>query len=830
MKKHSAYAFPRITRNRLLSVAALLMVTGILVFVQAGSHDSAQAAFLSTDAALEEDAQAAVQPAASSSDDSSLRYENTPITSFRVSNLSPQVTSDLDYVDLFFSQWEDCRYIFLPATANRQNLIISYAAGGQTVYLNDQAVQSGAQTNLLATADTFTLRVGNTEYGEVRVMQSNLGCVYISTSHGGLTYLDTHKTYTETGSTLILDADGKIQYSGDMEKLKSHGNSSWDYGQSADGSVQKRPYNLKLPEKANLYGMGKAKKWTLLGNYLDHSELRNAVAFSMAEQAGIEYTMDYVFVDLYSDGEYRGTYQLCERVQIQKNRVNITDLEEATEKLNTKALSEYDHLSYGAGLTDYLENSYKFYNIPNDPADITGGYLMQFQLYNRYGGTESGFVTSRGQAVDLKSPEYASRAQVEYIRSFMQDLEDAIYSETGYNSKGRHYSDYIDMDSLILYYLVEEITMDADGTWASFYFYKESDSKGDGKLHCAPVWDFDLGYINFIRSVQNGEGTKVFTSKPEELYIAAFPINGYDSDLTDESGSGNANTNGLGWIAMLYKNEDFVKRAAKLYYENYDAYLLELTDTSQDGGALITQMGEAIRPSAEMNNAATHMYGDREFRRLGPPNGNDFTECVDYIRSFLERRRNGLQSIWLAPFIEVRSEELQGIYDSIDLTPYDSEGQAELQSILENALSAITEAKNMDQAEAVFSQAQADLFAVPHAMVLGDFNDDLTVDVLDAQSLLMHYSKQLAGISEELTPTRERNGDVDANGRLDAIDAMHILRYASAKLANNVYTFPAEPTVTNTEVSTETHTESETQPDTTETETHTEAHTETETE
>lgn len=74
---------------------------------------------------------------------------------------------------------------------------------------------------------------------------------------------------------------------------------------------------------------------------------------------------------------------------------------------------------------------------------------------------ESGFVTSRGQAVEIDGPEYASKEQILYIRNFVQETEDAIYSETGYNSKGKHYSDYIDADSLITAYLVQEISMKA---------------------------------------------------------------------------------------------------------------------------------------------------------------------------------------------------------------------------------------------------------------------------------------------------------------------------------------------------------------------------------
>lgn len=119
-------------------------------------------------------------------------------------------------------------------------------------------------------------------------MQSNTGCIYLNTLRGGLDELDANKGLIETGSALMLNSDGGIEYKGYIEKLTAHGNSSWDYS-------LKKPYNIKLASKANLYGMGKFKKWILLGNYLDHSMLRNKTTIEMSRAAGMEYAMDSVF-------------------------------------------------------------------------------------------------------------------------------------------------------------------------------------------------------------------------------------------------------------------------------------------------------------------------------------------------------------------------------------------------------------------------------------------------------------------------------------------------------------------------------------------------------
>lgn len=571
---------------------------------------------------------------AEDTEEEELLYSDIPVSLFEVDGLSSGADSDLDYTEWWYSEWDDCRYIFLPAAADRSALTIRYETeSGDSVCLDGKELISGTVTDILNTADEFAITVGDTDCGTLRVMQSELGCIFISTGSGTIETLDSHKSMIETGDTLMLNAEGGVEYSGEIEKLKSHGNSSWDYS-------LKKPYNLKLTKKQDLYGMGKAKKWCLLSNYLDHSMLRNYATMEISRAAGMEYVMDSVFVDLYADGSYRGTYQLCERVQIQKNRVNITDLEEMTEALNDNELESYPHIAVGAdSLKDFVPGCYKYYDIPNDPADITGGYLLQLQLNNRYGSkADSGFVTSRGQAVEIDGPEYASEAQVLYIRQFVQELEDAIYSETGYNSLGKHYSDYIDTDSLVKAYLVQEISMDADGTSTSFYMWKDSDIKGDGKLHFGPVWDFDLAYGNYYRSRQNSEGASGGTILVEKLYAACFPMSGYDS--SDE----NCNISGIDWVGQLYHHSQYFRnRTAALYYECFEPYLTSLTDNSS-GECELRKMADKMQLSAEMNNARWHMFGRN--KPFGPVNGNNYDECVEYLRNFAAKRRAGLNGLW----------------------------------------------------------------------------------------------------------------------------------------------------------------------------------------
>lgn len=562
-------------------------------------------------------------------------YKDIPVSSFFVSDLSPQTKSILDRAEWSFSEWEDCHYIFLPATADRKKLHIEYSCDEGEVYLDGEKIVSGEDTDILSKKDEFKVTTAKgTDCGILKIMQSDHGSIFIQSEGNSFNDLYNNRWLDLTAHSLMLDAEGNVVYDGDIEKVSAHGNSSWDYS-------KKKPYNIKLPEKTDLFGMGKAKKWVLLSNYLDHSMLRNKLTEEMCKATGMEYTMDSVFVDLYTDYQYAGTYQLCEKVQIQKKRVNITDLEEETEKLNEKKLKEYSRRVVGAADTlEYMENSYKYYDIPNEPDDITGGYLLQLMQWNRYGSkADSGFITSRGQAVSVEGPEYASKAQVEYIRGFVQDMEDAVYSDTGYNSKGRHYTDYIDLDSLVRAYLVQEISMNIDATYNSFYFWKDSDLKGDGKLHFSPAWDFDLSYNNFITSRTNSDGNTGWSSSYNNLFAAYFPIHG--SSLTiPESGRP---TVGMSWIGRLFKNTDFHCRTVDIYFSEFEPFLKKLTGGDKP---YLTEMAEELSKSAEMNNMLWHTYGGKPYLVFGSSSGATYLESVDIVRQFIEKRMNWLGSLW----------------------------------------------------------------------------------------------------------------------------------------------------------------------------------------
>ncbi len=684
-------------------------------------------------------------------------YESIPVESFTVGNLVKNVITSLDYTEWFYAQHDECRYLCLPATADRTALQITYTANGEQLYLNDIAVNSGEITALLSTADTFDIRVGDTDCGTLKVLQSDIGAIFLSTSTGGLDYVDAKRSNEDSGNVMMTNADGTVEYLGAFDKINARGNSSWDYS-------KKKPYNFKLPQKNNLYDLGKAKKWALVSNYLDHPMIRNSVAMALSEGAGFAFTMDYVYVDLYADGEYRGTYQLFERVQIQKQRVNITDLEEETEKANsTIDISEAEFVSSTGTLKTCEKGSYRYCDIPNDPADITGGYLLEFQTYNRYETQTStcGFVTTRGQCVQFKDPEYASEAQVLYMRQFVQELEDAIYSEDGYNALGKHYSEYVDVDSLIKAYLIQEITSNSDGSYTSFYFWKETDAKGDGKLHAGPVWDFDLAFANFGRAV-NGYSC----CNAKTLYVSHLPIH---RNYVGE----NAEEQTLGWLGTLYEKPEYYEQVVTCYYEVFEPLLTELCDDTSANS--IYAMGQYLSASAAMNNAKWNMLGKN--RPLGPVNGYTYEECVQYIDSFVTRRQAFLSEEWFAAGKAQLLESLQSTYDALPFERYDAEALAQLETILAEGTAAMEAAATYADAKGAYESAVADMQAVCTLYCFGDFDNNGEVNTIDVVRMLQHYATVIADATQQPTAVQLQNCDTNGDGAIDSIDAIAVLTY-----------------------------------------------------
>ena len=475
------------------------------------------------------------------------------ISSLSVGRASTEDRSDVEVINWFYSSIDKNYYFFLPETYDKSALKVWFDADGD-VLCDGSAISSGDVTDAFSDGSA-TFSCGSVSYNVIVLDGGDVASVHINTESGSLAKVHSNKNYKDPGIITIEDYDGSVQYSGALEYIKGRGNSTWNGA--------KKPYNIKLAKKANLFGMGKAKKWCLLANAGDATFLRNVLSYKFAKTIGVDVTSDTVPVNLYANNDYLGAYLLTEKVEIGENRVDIYDLEGETEKVNENKLDTYPE----AGDVRTMEaNTYQYADIPNNPENITGGYLLELEKIYRYPPEVSGFITTRSQAVVVKEPEYSSKAQVEYIRDYYQDYENAVYSPTGYNDKGKYYTEYVDVESIARMYIAEEFGSNFDGCSSSFFLYKDI----DGKITAGPAWDFDLSFAQTsgINALINNTCS---TNNPKGLYIQNCYIN-YD------------NVAHFSFLAQLFSHNDFQEVVQRVWNETvkemYPSFYASISGTS----------------------------------------------------------------------------------------------------------------------------------------------------------------------------------------------------------------------------------------------------------
>ena len=247
-------------------------------------------------------------------------------------------------------------------------------------------------------------------------------------------------------------------------------------GRSSNFASPKKSFRIKFASKQKILDIkGKEKKWTLIANHFDRSFLRNFLAFKISDLIGLKFSPRCRPVDVLINGNYRGTYYICDKLEVGKNRLNITKMEE----------------------TDITE--------PN----ISGGYLLEIDASSRRGGGNSIFKTDKGINGKIEYPkeDKITSEQKTYIVQKLNKFEDEVYNGI---------LDSIDLESYSKYFLVEEFCADPDHVFSSFYFHKE---RNDDKFYFGPVWDFDLAFDNDRR-------LKPTSEKPE------FSLNYGDSSGT----------------------------------------------------------------------------------------------------------------------------------------------------------------------------------------------------------------------------------------------------------------------------------------------------------
>ena len=359
-------------------------------------------------------------------------------------------------------------YLFLPSQADLSNVKILFNAS--SCKINGTEISNGAATDLFASGgkgETYSLTLGTASYTLAVYKSAQIGAVYFNTESGNtdnIDYSTSNKLHTvsESGTIMVVEPDGTVDYNGVLEKIQGRGNGTWS------DSSKKLPYNIKLAASTSLLGMGKAKKWVLLANDNEDTLINNQLSYDFAKYIGVQYQVIGKPVDVYANGKYMGNYLLTEKVEIKSNRVAINDSYEALEIANgttdsaTGVVTPADFDARTDITARYLDSSDKDLEAPSsyltaqtvgnrkftaikktigisgaittsysdltDPADLTGGYIYELEISQRWVEENVGFCSYTRQGWVIKSHDYASRRQVDYSYKLLYALGSSVYN------------------------------------------------------------------------------------------------------------------------------------------------------------------------------------------------------------------------------------------------------------------------------------------------------------------------------------------------------------------------------------------------------------------
>lgn len=398
----------------------------------------------------------------------------------------------------------------------------------------------------------------------------SINTISIELYNGTLEYIQESQDNILQGAIEVYGKDGFLWYKGELERFKGRGNNSW--------FCPKKGYGMTLVQAENLLNLGKARGFVLTPTYRDASLLNFKIAYDLSREVGCQYAHNADYVELYVNYEYLGVYILTEQNEINKDRYNITNLEELSQAVNEDWLWNYPFESEW-GLDNGREVETKGYYLFQNPANITGGYLLELDQADKVTKSPSRFRSASGTPIGLRDPAYASKEQIDYISEFYQDFEDALYAKDGYNSKGKYYLDYIDLDSFVKTWIMNELTMDTS-ILSSQFLWKDSDGIGDGKFHAGNVWDMEHSFVEKNRTIDylRGDGFwGSFYQHPEfrervyyiwmEKYIPAIrKLYGEPSEY-------------LSWkLNSIDTYADYISVAAKHNFEKWDESFAENVD------------------------------------------------------------------------------------------------------------------------------------------------------------------------------------------------------------------------------------------------------------
>jgi len=366
----------------------------------------------------------------------------------------------------------------------------------------------------------------------------------------------TSQTKWLNGTIQIKSEDPALCIEETSIKIKGRGNSTWE--------TKKPPYSIKFKENTGLLDFAPGKHFVLLANYFDRSLIRTDFTSAITHEVfNAEWNPRCKPVDLYLNGRYCGTYDLGESVKIHENRVNISNIKKVEQ----------------------------------------GGFILEIDTLN----SEPVHFESEVYKLpfNVKEPSGVKGENLEFVKSVINNFEKVLSDE----KFARNYKKYIDVNSFIDWYLVNEFAKNSDAIFqrSVFMYYNPADKK----IHMGPNWDFDLAYGNLM----DGEW-----ENPEGWYIHGSSKNSKEKQNIRAS-----------WINRLFEDPRFLKKVQRRWKKCAPQLLEQINN--------IQHLADEIAPLIPYNERTLSRIG--KFSWNGPAGYSKritYQSEVDYFIDWCTKR------------------------------------------------------------------------------------------------------------------------------------------------------------------------------------------------
>jgi hypothetical protein len=328
------------------------------------------------------------------------------------------------------------------------------------------------------------------------------------------------------------------------DTMKLHGFSSATFPKQSYESVLSDDQGRSLSE--SFFGLEPDKSWDNISAWsIDRTYIHNGFVYALSRSMGYWAPgTKYAEMFIHSAGgaldmtSYSGVTNMTERLKVGANRINIY------------ALTPADVAA------------------PN----VTGGYVLRFDHAEPPSGayTYYTWTTNQGSTLMLDTPkaDVLVQPQIDYIKGYVQQMEDAMAADQASGYATRNYLGYLDRPSWVDYHLLNVFVENVDAFHFSEYFTKDI----NGLIKAGPVWDYD-------RSMGSADGRD---ANPQQW--TASSVQDYWND---------------GWWAYVTHDPDFMQ----LWVDRWQGLRLTLfSDSSLN--SLINSQAAQIGADAAARDAA----------------------------------------------------------------------------------------------------------------------------------------------------------------------------------------------------------------------------------